>query len=182
MNNNIFFFFYSFAHQSILLDGLIVFFAVYFSYFVIILVGLFILFHHEVLGAESPARVFWEKKREIIFVVLPGCVAWVLAAVLKVLIENPRPFLALNNVNSLFIESDPAFPSGHATFFAALAFSIFFLHKKAGYIFMLFALFIGLARIMAGVHYPFDILGGYILGFLISYVFDYFLKKYSRIQ
>lgn len=181
MNNIIFFFFYNLAHQSGALDKLIVFFAVYFPYLVVILAGLFILFHHEVLRAESPARVLWEKKREILFVVLPSCVAWFLAALLKILIKSPRPFLALSNVSSLFTESGAAFPSGHATFFSALAFSIFFLHKKAGYVFMFFALLIGMARVAAGVHYPFDILGGYVLGFLISYVFDYFLKKYSRI-
>jgi undecaprenyl-diphosphatase len=59
----------------------------------------------------------------------------------------------------------------------ALAFSIFFLHKKAGYYFMFFALLIGLARIMAGVHFPADILGGFVLGFAISFIFDVFFKN-----
>ncbi|MFA6301353.1 MAG: phosphatase PAP2 family protein [Candidatus Paceibacterota bacterium] len=181
MNNQIFFFFYNLAHQSKLIDYLIIFFAVYFPYIVVILAGLFLLFHHEVLRAESPARVLWEKKREILTVLLPGVGAWAIAFVLKNLIGSPRPFLTFNNVTSLFAESGFAFPSGHATFYSALAFSIFFLHKKAGYAFMFFALLIGLARITAGVHFPFDILGGYILGFIVSFTFDYFLKKYSRI-
>lgn len=177
MNNAIFFFFYSLAHQSVFLDKGIVFLAVYFPYVVVILAGLFLLFHHEVLKAESPARVFWEKKKEILTVFLPGCTAWVVAAILKNVFQTPRPFLALTNVSSLFAESGFAFPSGHATFFSALAFSIFFLHKKAGYFFMFFALLIGLARIASGVHFPIDILGGFLLGFIISCGFNYLLKK-----
>ena len=33
---------------------------------------------------------------------------------------------------------------------------------------MFFALIIGIARIMAGVHFPIDILGGFVLGSLIA--------------
>ena len=74
-----------------------------------------------------------------------------------------------SNIVPLFSESGYAFPSGHATFFMALAFALFFNHKKAGYVFILFALLIGIARIIAGVHFPVDILGGFILGFFIAF-------------
>jgi membrane-associated phospholipid phosphatase len=188
MNNTIFFFFYNLAHQFELVDSLIVFLAVYFPYIVVMLAGLFLLFHlpaqagHEVLEAESPARVLWEKKREISMVFFPAVLAGIFDEILKILIHLSRPFVVLPQVQTLFPEIGYAFPSFHATFFSALAFSIFFLHKKAGYAFMFFALLIGLARIVAGVHFPFDILGGYILGFLVSLVFYYFPKKYPRIQ
>jgi undecaprenyl-diphosphatase len=100
-----------------------------------------------------------------------------LAYIFKFLIHTPRPFDAFTQVHSLIPESGFAFPSGHATFFMALAVSIFFYHKKAGYVFMFFALLIGLARIAAGVHFPADILGGFVLGGLVSYLVAYFAKK-----
>jgi len=176
VNNQIFFFFYNLAHQSQIFDQIIVFFAVYFPFVVVILAGLFLLFHHEVLQAENPYRVFMEKKKEILAVFLSGFLAYFISVVLKFLFHTLRPFLALPNVQALFSESSFAFPSGHATFFSALAFSIFFLHKKAGYVFMFFALLIGLARIVAGVHFPIDILGGFILGGTVSYLSAYFLR------
>lgn len=176
MNNQIFFFFYNLAHQSQILDKVIVFFAVYFPFVVVILAGLFLLFHHEILGAENPYRVFMEKKKEILLVFFSGFLAYVVAVILKFLFHTLRPFLALPDVYALFAESGFAFPSGHAAFFAALAFSIFFLHKKAGYIFMFFALLIGIARITAGVHFPIDILGGFVLGGVVSYLVRYFLR------
>lgn len=169
MNNQIFFFFNNLTQHSDFFDAFIIFIADTFPYVVVILAGLFFLFHHEVFRAESPLKVFLEKKKEILVVFLGSFLAYFLAAILKILFHTARPFLALPNTNPLFLESGYAFPSGHSTFFMALAFSIFFLHKKVGYVFMLFALLIGLARIVAGVHFPIDILGGFILGFLVAY-------------
>ncbi|MFZ1019632.1 MAG: phosphatase PAP2 family protein [Minisyncoccia bacterium] len=177
MNNQIFFFFYSFAHQSKIFDDVIIFFAVYFPYLVIIFAGLFLLFHHEVLGAESPAQVFWEKKKEILGVFFAGILAYIVSILLKIFIQTPRPFDAFSQVHSLISETGYSFPSGHATFFMALAMSIFFMHKKAGYWFMFFALLIGLARIIAGVHFPVDILGGFVLGALVAWLVEYFIKQ-----
>jgi|SRR6266404_30973 len=158
--NNIFPFFYNFAHRSILLDHLIVFFAVYFPYVVVLSAVLFFIFFHRNLK-----RFFW--------VFFAALLAWLVSGVLKHLIHTPRPFLALPNVSALFTETGYSFPSGHASFFAALAFSIFFVNKKTGYWFMFFALVIGVARIVAGVHFPIDILGGFALGAIVAY----FLKN-----
>jgi len=173
MNNVIFFFFYSLAHQSKILDWVVILFAQYFPYLVIILAGLFLLFHHEVFQADNPFQVFLQKKKEILLAFVAGILAYVLASILKIFIHTPRPFDIFSSVHSLIPETGFSFPSGHATFFMALAFSIFFYHKKAGYVFMFFALLIGLARIAAGVHFPLDILGGFILGALIAF----FLKN-----
>ena len=104
-------------------------------------------------------------------------IAYLFSKILKILIHENRPFVEFSNVQALFSETGFAFPSTHAIFFMTLAFSIFILHKKAGYVFILFALLIGLARIMAGVHFPFDILGGFVLGAGISYMFAYLVKN-----
>jgi undecaprenyl-diphosphatase len=141
------------------------------------LAGIFLLFHHEVLRAENPYRVFWQKKKEILSAFFAGILAYILASILKIFIHLPRPFDAFSNVHALIPETGFSFPSGHATFFMALAVSIFFYHKKAGYWFMFFALLIGLARIIAGVHFPVDILGGFILGGVVVFLVKYLLPK-----
>ena len=174
MNETIFYFFYNLAHRSEIFDKLIIFFAFYFPYIVIILAGLFLLFHHDVFKAENPYQVFLQKKKEILMVFITSGFAWILAKLLKIFIQVDRPFTELSNIDPLILKTDFAFPSGHATFFMALAVCIFLLHKKAGYVFMLLALFIGIARIIAGVHFPVDILGGFILGGVIAY----FVKMY----
>jgi len=42
---------------------------------------------------------------------------------------------------------------------------------------MFFALLIGLARIVAGVHFPLDILGGFALGIAVAFL----VKKYKMV-
>ena len=164
MNNAIFYFFYNLAHQSILLDKVIVFFAVYFSYMVVILALGYFFFY----------RQSW---REFFFVFFSVALAGALSKLFKFLIHTPRPIMVLPDIHTLFLKDSFAFPSDHAAVFAALGFSIFFLNRRAGYVFIIFALLIGLARIIAGVHFPIDILGGFILGTLTSYFVAYFLKS-----
>ena len=177
MNNAIFYFFYNFSHQSAFLDNVIIFFAVYFPYVVIFSAGIYLFIRHEVLPGKFPIQEFKKKWREILSAFFSGSLAWIIAKVLKLLINTPRPFDAFIQVQSLVLETGYAFPSGHATFFMALAVSIFFYHKKAGYFFMFFALLISIARIAAGLHFPADILGGFILGALVAHFVKYFSKN-----
>ena len=170
MNETIFYFFYSFAHQSAILDHVFVLIADTLPYVVIIIAGTFLLMHHEVFKAENPLQVILQKKKEILTVFFVSGTSWVVASLLKTLFHTPRPFIEFSDVLPLVSETGFAFPSGHATFFMALATSIYFLHKKAGYRFMIFALLIGIARIIVGVHFPVDILGGFALGALIAYL------------
>ncbi len=177
MNETIFYFFYNLAHRSEMLDQMIVFFALYFPYLVIMLAGLFLLFHHDVFKAENPYQVFLQKKKEILMVFFVSGFAWIVAKLLKLILHISRPVTELSNIDPLLLKTDFSFPSGHATFFVALAFSIFFMHKKAGYWFLFFALIIGITRIMAGVHFPLDILVGFVLGSAIAYSMKMYRMK-----
>jgi undecaprenyl-diphosphatase len=159
INTTIFYFLYNLAHQSAILDKLVVFFAVYFPYMVVLLAILFLFSHYE-------KKLKWAKLLYILFSI---GLAWFIAGMLKVFIHVQRPFIQFSNVHPLIPESGFSFPSGHATFFSALAVAIFLYHKKAGYWFMGFAFLIGLARIIAGVHFPLDILGGFAVGTIVAY-------------
>ena len=169
MNNTIFFFFYNLAHQSQIFDKVVIFLAVYFLYIVIISAFLFLIFYHKILLSQNPIKEFINKWREFILLCFSGGLAWVFVKILKILFHTLRPFEIFPQVQALFLETGYAFPSGHTAVASAIAFVIFFTHKKVGYIFMFFALLIGLARVIAGVHFPIDILGGFILGAGVAY-------------
>ena len=177
MNDIIFFFFYNFAHKSFFFDSMAVFFAQYFPYLVILLAVIFLLFHHEVFAKDKPFKALVQKWKEIFYISLSVLIAWLFAIILKLIFHIPRPFVEFPNVVPLLKPVDFSFPSGHSAFFMGLAVAIFLCHKKAGYLFAVFALLIGISRIIIGVHYPFDILGGYLFGGLISYLL---IKSYKK--
>lgn len=89
--------------------------------------------------------------------------------------ERPRPFEALG-IEPLLIKNSPAFPSGHAAFFFALAWMVWRLNKKWGYWFMGAAALNGLARVFVGIHWVSDILGGFLVATLSFFIVERFLK------
>lgn len=99
--------------------------------------------------------------------------AGLVAFILKALVYEPRPFITLDNVRLLVVENDPAsFPSGHTTStFAVVSLLVFkFRNNLWRVILILFAITIGFSRIYVGVHYPFDVLVGMIIGIVMAYL------------
>lgn len=93
---------------------------------------------------------------------------------LKIVIARPRPYADEASVFYQLwltvgqnIESGKSFPSGHTTAAMAAMTSVFFVgDKRYSWLAFLFALFMGVARIYLVVHFPSDVLGGLIVGFI----------------
>ena len=80
-------------------------------------------------------------------------------------------------VKQLVSENHCSFPSGHAAFFFALAMAVYFFNKKWGLVFFSAAILMTIARVISGVHYPTDILGGAVIGVATAYIVFYFAEK-----
>lgn len=177
MNIDIFYFLNNFALQYLWLDKTIVFFAAIFGILLVLAAAFFLLFHHDKSITGRPFISIKQRIGETIIVFVAAGGAWVLAHLIKSIFETPRPFLLLKDVNLLLDYGGfDSFPSGHAMFFAALATSLFFYHKKFGIFFGIGAVLIGIARVIAGIHFPMDILAGYILGIAFAWVVYKLLK------
>lgn len=129
-------------------------------------------------------RVFWHhsKKhqlRHIVMLALTAVGAWWVADYLKVLINMPRPDLT----NALFelqnIHSN-GMPSGHAAFMFALAAAMYSFDRKAGTVLYVLAVLTGSARVLSGVHFWYDIVGGAVLGYFLSMVVVTLCKRLIR--
>lgn len=98
--------------------------------------------------------------------------------VLKNLIARERPCWIDETIDFLIkIPRDYSFPSGHTLSSFASAFSIFFFHKKKGIYALILASLIGFSRLYLFVHFPSDILGGIIIGVIISLFSKYIIDK-----
>ncbi len=109
------------------------------------------------------------KKRFIIPYILIVSIAEIVTYIGKVFFNRSRPLLAVLH------ETDPSFPSGHATiavtFYGYLAYIIIkLLPKKYKWPIIiattLVIFLIGFSRLYLGVHYVSDVLAGYLVGLL----------------
>lgn len=92
----------------------------------------------------------------------------VIAACLKLAYHSPRPFTVLENVRQLTIPTEPnSFPSGHtSSTMSVVSVLVWTLRENKAIVclLLLFALLVAFSRIYVGVHYPFDVLVGAIVG------------------
>jgi len=103
---------------------------------------------------------------------------------LKYLLNQPRPFFEGYDPSLAMIgEELGGFPSGHAQNTFVLLFIIAsWLKKKIYYVCAAFlCLLIGFSRIYLGVHFPTDILAGWILGGIIFCGYFFFSKKIEEL-
>jgi undecaprenyl-diphosphatase len=85
--------------------------------------------------------------------------------------DRPRPYQAHHNIVPLLTPShDPSFPSDHATAAFAIAFGVLFVYRRAGYVFLAAAAVIAASRVLAGMHYPSDVLAGAAIGLASGYL------------
>jgi len=88
---------------------------------------------------------------------------------IKLFLAMPRPFDLTDQIVPLWQYRDlGSFPSGHAVFFMIVAIGMLRLSPRMGHVLFVCALLIPIARVMAGIHYPLDIIGGWMIGVVIA--------------
>lgn len=152
------------------MDAVGIFFAEYLTYFLIIGVAVWIFSRPTVKA----------KFRAFSFVFLSALIArGIITEVIRYFYKSERPFVTLG-FEPLIFNDNSSFPSGHAAFLFAFAFSIFFINKKLGIWFGVSALLVALARIYAGIHWPVDILGGIAVALISAHIAKLALDKAAR--
>ena len=160
MNELVFRFFYGLTGSSPIFDRLVIFTASYLGWLFLGLAVIVLVWR----GREEAAPA-----ERLSFVVLTTLGSWLIGVLIKWFWPLARPFARLNEVVPLVAFNEPAsFPSLHATLFFTLGLTIYAIDPRLGGWAWLVASLIGLARVTAGVHWPFDILGGLVLALVAS--------------
>ncbi len=117
----------------------------------------------------------------LLYILLSIAIAGLISAVLKRILLVPRPYEIDARIIQFSVGGSYSLPSGHTTEAFASAVALMLLFPKWYVIVSLFcwASLVALSRIYLGVHYPFDILVGMLIGSSISVSFYFFVfRKY----
>lgn len=89
---------------------------------------------------------------------------------------EPRPFVT-HTVHLLLPHSaNPSFPSTHAMGMNAITLSLFAVYKRLGVILIILTGLTGFAKIFVGHHYPMDVIGGFMITYILYLWYNTFIK------
>lgn len=148
------------------LDFLFILVTSYIMYTVFFVVGVYVVVYVPSRMPAGPLRV--QSLLRAIEISTALFATWAITKVIKILVGLPRPFEMIASSKVLApIEGGTSFPSGHSSLAMALATAMYFYYPRLGKLLFAFAFIVGLSRIFVGVHYPLDVIAGFLLGYIV---------------
>ena len=112
-----------------------------------------------------------EQKKEKLLFIFYSCIIWIIITlIIQQFIGLDRPESVIEKSWKLLLNHipDASFPSDHATVSFAFLTALFLAwYRKIWFVFLVFAIIMNLSRIIAWVHWPFD-----IIAWLIIWIFS----------
>lgn len=131
----------------------------------------------------ATALLFWLFKlyREAAYIILTA-ISTLVDFIMKNIINRPRP--TSNLVNVIDNQASPSFPSGHVLFFTVffgfLIITMLFNKKINAYlrttviaISAILIVLISFSRVYLGAHWVSDVIGGYLVGFIVLIIISF---------
>jgi len=169
VNQKIFFKLNNLVGKSKIFDLTLIFWAKYFPF--VFWLWLIIIFLFPNVGKSLNLS-----RERIIYIHLIGILVWLLVLLIKMIRFTPRPYL-IKQTKVLIKKkkSSSAFPSGHTALFFALGGAFIHFSVPLGTLAFICAFLVGLSRLISGLHWPVDILGGAIIGTFIGFFITYLI-------
>lgn len=111
-------------------------------------------------------------KKGVVILAIPLGIAIIVSESISAIYVRERPFVADSRVHLLVPHgADGGMPSHHIVFMVALVATVYYYDKRSATFFALLTLITGIARVVAGIHYPSDIVVGAVIGAGIVYIY-----------
>ena len=171
LNQKIFEVFFGFSHRNFILDAVFVFLAKFLPY-LLVLSFLVLIFYK----SGFRRRIFFYIESVLALILGSG----LLVQFFRFFYHHPRPFEEIGFTPLITGPASSSFPSNHAAILFALSLLVFYLNRKVGLWFFILSFLNGLARVIVGVHWPLDILGGALVGLLAAFLIHRWLDPLAK--
>jgi len=124
-----------------------------------------------VIWLAGPGR-FGRALRQAAFAAgIATILALLIVKIINELYDRTRPFVHHSHHLLIAHGKDASFPSDHTSGAFAIAFTLLLFGRRSlGWAALIFGVLIGVARVMVGVHYPTDVLGGVLVGAIAALI------------
>jgi undecaprenyl-diphosphatase len=147
-------------------NSLVIFEAKYLILLVVVIAGVFFL---------NQDRE--EKKRMIILGIISFPLAYIFAKIGSHFYFDARPFAVGNFTPLIPHVADNGFPSDHTLLAAAFSSVVYFFNKRTSLWLWILTAFVGISRVLAGVHHIADIVGSMVFAILATALAHMALKR-----
>lgn len=112
------------------------------------------------------------KERKALLLIIFGLpISILIIVVIHQFYFEPRPFVTFNFLPIVSeVANSASFPSRHTTIAAVIAFAYTYFKSKWASLFLFLMLWVGISRIFVGVHYPLDVIGGFLVSIISLFI------------
>ncbi|UPJ18280.1 phosphatase PAP2 family protein [Bacillus cereus] len=157
------------ANKYVLLDHVMVGLSKYSPLAFVLILGFFLF-----LGSKNKKIVFQA--------LLAAGLTVVISKSIQFFFYRDRPFISYDVNQLLEYTANSSFPSDHTACALVIAVTIWFYRKQFGFLCIIAASGVAVSRIWIGVHFPFDVLAGIMLGGIIAFFVHYYVMQTRLIQ
>jgi undecaprenyl-diphosphatase len=121
-----------------------------------------------------------QRRRFMLQLIASGVLSFGLARIASHYITDPRPFVTGHFTPLIAHGADNGFPSDHTLVAAWISWLLFYYSRRLGLASLGVTILIGLARMAAGVHHSWDILGSIAITAIATLVVVWLYPKLAR--